>query len=82
MYKPIMEQMVTISVKIPKTLKERMKKSHMKASRVLRGLLERGMLEEEARRINEEVRKHRKAFDKLSVEQVVKDLREDRYRAH
>lgn len=75
-----MEQMITISVKIPKELKERLKKSHVKVSRVVRNLLEREMLEEEARRINQDVKEHKKAFDKLSVEEVVKRIREDRER--
>jgi hypothetical protein len=73
-----MEQMVTISVKIPKALKERIKRSHIKVSKVVRALLEQNMFEEEAHKINEEVKKHKKAFDKLSVEEVVKSIREDR----
>ena len=75
-----MEQMVTISVKVPLALKERMKKSHVKISKVVRGMLEKRILEEEALNINEEVRKHKKAFNRLSIEAVVNDLREDRAR--
>jgi hypothetical protein len=75
-----MEQMVTISVKIPRGLKERLKSSRIKTSKVVRELLERKMLEEEAHRINEEVEKHKRAFDKLSVAEVVKRIREDRER--
>ncbi len=73
-----MEQMVTISVKIPKRLKERLKKSHMKVSRTVRSLLERETLEEEARKLNEDIKKHRKIFDKVSIEDVVRDIKEDR----
>ncbi len=75
-----MEQMVTISVKVPRGLRERIKKSRVKMSKVVRNLLERQVLEEEAREINEEVKKHKKSFDRLSVEAVVNDLREDRAR--
>ena len=75
-----MEQMVTISVKVPKGLKERMKKSHVKISKAVRDVLEERILEAEALRINEEVKKHKKAFDRLSIEAVVNDLREDRAR--
>lgn len=75
-----MEQMVTISVKVPRGLRERIKKSRVKISRVVRNLLEQQILEEEARKINEEVKKHKKTFDRLSIEAVVNDLREDRAR--
>jgi len=74
--------MVTISVKIPVELKSKIKKSRMKVSNVVRALLEREMLEEEAHKLDAEIKKHKRIFDKLSVEQVVKDLREDRYKAH
>lgn len=73
-----MEQMVTISVKIPKKLKERIKKSHIKISKAVRSLLERETLEEEARKLNEDIKKHKKIFDKISVEDVIRDIREDR----
>ena len=77
-----MEKMVAISVKIPKEMKARMKKFYIKPSKVVRAILERGILEEEARRLNEDIRKHKNIFDKLSVESVIEDLRYDRYRAH
>lgn len=75
-----MEQMVTISVKVPRGLKERIRRSRVKVSKVVRSLLEQKILEEEALKINDEVKKHKKAFEKLSIEDVVKDLREDRAR--
>jgi predicted transcriptional regulator len=77
-----MEKMVTISVKIPITWKERMKRSRIKASKMVRDLLERGLLEEEARKLDEDIKKHQKIFDKLSVEEVVKQIRKDRYGGH
>jgi post-segregation antitoxin (ccd killing protein) len=75
-----MEQMVTISVKVPRGLKERIKKSRVKVSQIVRSLLEQKILEEESRKINEEVKKRKGAFDKLSIEAIVNDLREDRAR--
>lgn len=77
-----MEQMVTISVKIPIGLKNRIKKSRIKLSTIVRNLLEKEMLEEEAHKLDQEIKRHKKTLDKLSVEQVVKDIREDRYKAH
>ena len=59
------EQMVTISVKIPKALKSRIERSHMKVSTVVRNMLERKTLEEEAKLLNEESKKHKKLFEKL-----------------
>ena len=75
-----MEQMVTISVKVPRSLKEKIKKSHLQVSKVVRNLLERQILEEEAQKINEEVKKYKKTFDKISIESIVNDIREDRAR--
>lgn len=75
-----MEQMVTLSVKVPRGLKERIKRSHVRISKVVRDLLEQQILEEEAHKINEEVKKHKKTFDRLSIEAVVNDLRGDRAR--
>jgi len=72
------DRMVTISVKIPKELRARLKKSHIRVSAVVRHILERKALEEEARKLNGEIKRHRKLFDKISVEDVVRDLREDR----
>ncbi len=77
-----MEQMVTISVKIPIAWKERMKRSRIKASKMVRNLLERGLLEEEARKLDEDIKKHQKIFNKLSVEEVVRQIRKDRYGGH
>ena len=76
------QQMVTISVKIPKELKEKMKSSHIKVSKFIRDLLEERMVDEEVRRLREDIKKHRKSLDKISVEHVVEDLREDRYKVH
>lgn len=74
------EQMVTISVKIPKELKARIKKSHIKVSTMVRHLLERTTLEEEAKMLDDDIRRHKKLFAKISVEDVVNDIREDRAR--
>lgn len=71
--------MVTISVKIPKTLKARIKRSRMKVSMEVRNFLETKTLEEEAERLNGELRKHKKLFDKIKIEDVVEDVRNDRY---
>jgi len=74
------DKMVTISVKIPKALKARLKKSNIKVSAMVRNMLERKTLEEEAKRLDAELRKHRKIFAKISIEDVVRDIREDRAR--
>jgi hypothetical protein len=74
------DKMVTISVKIPKALKARLKKSNIKVSTMVRNMLERKALEEEAKRLDVELRKYRKIFAKISIDDVVRDIREDRER--
>ena len=71
--------MVTISVKIPKSLKLKIKRSHMKLSKEVRGFLETRTLEEEAQRLDRELRKYKNVFSKIKIEDVVEDLRNDRY---
>jgi post-segregation antitoxin (ccd killing protein) len=73
------DKMVTISVKIPKELKARLKKSHIKVSALVRSVLERKTLEEEALKLDEELRKHKKLFSKINIEDVVEGIRNDRY---
>lgn len=73
------EEMVTISVKIPKTLKMRLKRNHMRVSRRVRNFLETEALKEEADKLDVELRKHKKIFNKIKMDDVVEDLRNDRY---
>lgn len=73
-----MGQMITISIKIPKALKDKIKKSGRKVSPIVRSALEREILLDEAHKLNSDVRKHKRIFDKINIEDVVKDIREYR----
>ncbi len=73
-----MEQMVVISVKIPKGLKDKIKKSKLNVSGEVRAMLEKKVLDGEIRKLKEDIKKHKKIFDKISVEDVVRQIREDR----
>lgn len=72
--------MVTISVKISRALKARMKRSHIKVSEEVREFLEAKTLKNEAEKLDIELKRHKKLFEKISVEDVVRDIREDRNR--
>ena len=73
-----MEETVTISVKIPKKLRDRIRKSRIKISNEVRTALETKLLEEEAYKLDEEIKKHKKIFDKVKIEDVIASIREDR----
>jgi len=73
-----MEQMVVISVKISKRLKDKIKKSKFNLSGEVRTMLEKKMLEGEIRKLKEDIKKHKKIFDKISIDDVVRQIREDR----
>jgi hypothetical protein len=74
------DKMVTISVKIPKSLKNRIKKSDIKVSTAVRRFLERKILIAEARKLEEELKRHKRIFEKISIDDVVATIREDRRR--
>ena len=73
-----MEQMVVISVKIPRRLKDKIKRSKFNLSGEVRTMLEKKMLEGEIRKLKEDIKKHKKIFDKISIDDVVRQIREDR----
>lgn len=68
----------TVSTKIPLELKEKMKELKIKPSRLLRKAIEDEVRRREAERLKEEIRRLKPVLDKVSVEEVVKGLREDR----
>ncbi|MDE1850455.1 MAG: CopG family transcriptional regulator [Candidatus Micrarchaeota archaeon] len=75
-----MEQMVTISVKIPKRLKEKISKSHLKVSSVVRSMLEERMIEGDVEKLQKYMKRHKKLLDKLTIGEAAKYVREDRDR--
>jgi antitoxin CcdA len=69
---------VTVSTKIPQELKEKIKQLKIKPSRLLRKAIEDEIRRREAEKLTEEIDKLKPTLDKVSVEEIVKSIREDR----
>jgi antitoxin CcdA len=69
---------VTISTKIPKPLKEKMTKLKIKPSKLLRKAIEDEVKKKEMEMLKEQISKLKPILDKISMEDVVKSIREDR----
>jgi predicted nucleic acid-binding protein/post-segregation antitoxin (ccd killing protein) len=72
---------VTVSTKIPQELKEKIKQLKIKPSRPLRKAIEDEVRRREAEKLAEEIDRLKPTLDMVSVEEVVKSIREDRERA-
>ncbi len=75
---PVMSKYVTVSVKIPREMKERLEKMGAKPSKLLRKALEDFLMDEEIAKIERELREMHDVLSKISIEDVVKSIREDR----
>ena len=73
-----MQQSVTISTKIPKQLKEKIQRLKIKPSKILRKALEDEVKKREVEELKEEIDRLKPTFAKVSMEDVVKSIREDR----
>jgi hypothetical protein len=69
-----------VSTKIPAELKAKMEKLKIKPSRVLRKAIEDEVKKREAQKLKEEVDRLKPILSKMSMEEVVKSVREDRSR--
>lgn len=69
---------VTVSTKIPKELKEKMRQLSIKPSKLLRKAIEEEVKRREAKKLKEQIEKMKSALDKVGMEEVVKGIREDR----
>jgi len=69
---------VTVSTKIPKPLKERMIKLKIKPSKLLRKAIEDEVKRKEVEELKNQIAKLKPILDKISIEDVVKSIREDR----
>jgi len=74
----ILGKYVTVSTKIPEELKRRMIKLGIKPSSFLRKAIEEEVKKREIRRVEEQIRRLRHVLEKISVEDVVRSVREDR----
>ncbi len=73
-----MTQCVTVSAKIPKQLKEKMQRLKIKPSKILRKALEDEVKKREVEALREEIKKLKPVLDKLTMDDIVKSVREDR----
>jgi antitoxin CcdA len=71
-------QDVTVSTKIPKQLKEKLRQYKIKPSKVLRKALEDEVKKREIEELKEEISKLKPILEKVSTDGVVKSIREDR----
>src|SRR4030042_6616428 len=71
-------QCVTVSTKIPKQLKEKIQRFRIKPSKILRKALEDEVEKREVEELKIEIDKLKPILDKVSVEDIVKSIREDR----
>jgi post-segregation antitoxin (ccd killing protein) len=69
---------VTVSTKIPKELKEKIKQLNIKLSKLLRKAIEDEIKRREAQKLKEQIQKMKPALDKVGIEEIVKGIREDR----
>jgi len=71
-------QCVTVSAKIPKQLKEKMRRLKIKPSKIMRKALEEEVKRRELEDLKEEISKLKPILEKVTMEDVVKCIREDR----
>jgi len=69
---------VTVSTKIPRPLKEKMKKLKIKPSKLLRKAIEDEVSRKEIEELKEEITKLKPILDKVSMEEIVRSIRESR----
>ena len=75
-----MSKSVTVSTKIPQELKEKIKQLNIKPSKLLRKAIEDEIRRREAEKLKEDIEKLKPTLNKVSVEDIVKGIREDRTR--
>lgn len=73
-----MGKYVTVSVKVPQELKEKIEKLGVKPSRILRKAIEDEVRRKEVEQIRGEITRLKPVLSKVPIEEVVKSIREDR----
>ncbi len=69
---------VTVSTKIPTELKEKLKQLKIKPSKLLRKAIEDEIKRREAQKLKEDIERLKQTLDKVSMDDIVKSIREDR----
>ena len=73
-----MSNSVTVSTKIPRELKEKMKKLNIKTSKLLRKAIEDEVRRREAKDLKKQIQDMKPTLDKVDIEEIVSGIREDR----
>ena len=68
----------TVSTKIPQELREKMRQLEIKPSRLLRKAIEDEVRRREAEKLKQDVEKLKPVLSRVSLEEIVKSVREDR----
>jgi antitoxin CcdA len=74
----LIQQCVTVSTKIPKQLKEKIERFKIKPSKILRKALEDEVKKREIQELKEEIDRLKPILEKVSIEDIVKSIREER----
>jgi antitoxin CcdA len=74
----IMSNTATISTKIPTELKEKLKQLKIKPSKLLRKAIEDEVRRREVQKLKEDIEKLKPTLDRVSIDDIVKSIREDR----
>ncbi len=69
---------VTISVKIPREIKEKLEKAGVSPSKIMRKALIEAVKEIELKELEKEIEKFEDVLNKIPMERVVESIREDR----
>lgn len=73
-----LQESVTVSTKIPKQLREKIQRLKIKPSKILRKALEDEVKKREVQELKEEINKLKPTLEKISLQDAVKSIREDR----
>ncbi len=74
----LLVQSATVSTKIPKQLKEKMNRLKIKPSKILRKALEDEVKKREIEELKKEIANLNPTLEKITMNNVVKNIREDR----
>ena len=74
----MVQECATVSTKIPKQLKEKILRLKIKPSKILRKALEDEVKKREIQELKEEINKLKPTLEKISLDDAVKSIREDR----
>ena len=74
----MVQESTTVSTKIPKQLKDKMQRLKIKPAKILRQALEDEVKRREIAELKEQIKKIQPALEKISAQNVVKSIREDR----